>query len=91
MKNFLDFKLFVTPQLVKVLYVLLQMVVLFYAWLFASFNSLTEFTATAVAYGLFVFLIGSICVRIVCELIMVLFRIHDNLDAIKAIKKDNEL
>jgi uncharacterized membrane protein len=89
MKDFLNFKLLVTPQLVKILYVLLQLVVLLYAWLLASFNSLTEFSMMGVIYGLLIFLIGSICVRVVCELVMVLFRINDNLDEIKAMKESN--
>ena len=90
MKNFLDFKLLVTPQLVKILYVLLQLVVLFYAYVFASFGSFDGFSITAIMFGVFVFLLGSICVRVVCELVMVLFRIHDNLDAIKARKGGND-
>ncbi|MES2003780.1 MAG: DUF4282 domain-containing protein [Bacteroidota bacterium] len=87
MKNFLDFKLLITPQLVKILYVLLQLVVLFYVWIFASFSSHTGFSIMGVVYGLLIFLIGSICVRVFCELIIILFRINDNLDEIKAIKE----
>lgn len=85
MKDFLDFKLLITPQLVKILYVLLQLGVLFYTWFFAAVFLYGQFSILGFMYPLFVFLIGSICVRIVCELLMVLFRrISTNQDEIKA-------
>lgn len=90
MKNFLDFKLLITPQLVKILYILLQLTVLYYAWIFVSFSSLEGGSPVNFIYALLYFVIGSICVRIVCELVMVLFRINDNLEGIRGMKEGNE-
>ena len=87
MKNFLDFKLLITPQLIKILYILLQFIVLYYAWIFISFSSLVGFSVMYFIYALLIFVIGSICVRVVCELVMVLFRINDNLEGIKGMKE----
>lgn len=90
MKNFLDFKLLITPQLVKILYILLQLIVLFYAWIFISSSAFGGFSALNLIPALLYFVIGSICVRVVCELVMVVFRINDNLEGIKGMKEKED-
>lgn len=90
MKKFLDFKLLITPQLVKILYILLQLIVLCYAWILISSSAFGGFSAIYLIYALLYFVIGSICVRVVCELVMVVFRINDNLEGIKGMREKED-
>ena len=85
MKQFFNFNSFVTPHLLKVLYILLQLVVFYQAYIvmFGFFG----FSSFGFLYGLVILLFGSIAARVICELIMILFRINDNLDKIRKEKQ----
>jgi hypothetical protein len=75
MHEFLAFKKMITPIIIQVLF-----------WLgviCAVIAALVSMLTQSLLLGLFMLVLGPILVRIYCELLIVVFRIHDCLEAIR--------
>ncbi len=77
----LRFDKMITPRLISILYwlLLLGVVVSGFGSMFVPFG----FSFGAFLRGLFLILIGAILVRVWCELLIVVFKINGNLQAIR--------
>lgn len=78
MKNILFFESMLTPKIITLIYWLLLLI--------AVISGLTEMgggyagpSFTSIVMGLITIVIGAIAARLFCELIIVVFRIHDYL------------
>ncbi|MAL98051.1 MAG: hypothetical protein CL583_06330 [Alteromonadaceae bacterium] len=77
MKDALYFNSMLTPKMITFIYWLLLLLVLFngVVRMFATFQGITF---TSFIMGLLTIIGGAIAARITCELLIVLFKIHDN-------------
>lgn len=89
LKNFLSFDKMITPTIVSVLYWLLLLVVLFSS-LGAMFFVISPYGGSSFGFsfggfirGIIIFVIGTLSVRIYCEIIMIFFKIHETLKNIE--------
>lgn len=93
MKYFLTFDKFITPKFITVLYwlfILFHVVVGIAIMVMPSMNSHPYyyhggggFSFTAFLLGLFYIAITLVLTRVICELILIFFRINENLEAIR--------
>ena len=73
MGQYLTFKKHLTPTFIQILF-----------WVLLFANTMDAFFGGHDFWGgVFTLLVGPVLLRIVCELILVLFEINDNLDAIR--------
>ena len=97
MKKFLMFDILITPWIIRVIYWILQVVIIIFG-IFMIFNNnfeiimeyyyLLNMIGPFAYFGWFGFIIiGSIYLRLVFELIMVVFKISENSSQIKNILK----
>ena len=80
-----SFSSFITSRIIKVLYVLTTIIVALWTLFFVlvAFRQSSAFgILTLVLFGPLFFIFTMIYVRVVLELIMVIFRIHEDVDAI---------
>jgi Domain of unknown function (DUF4282) len=80
-----SFRTFITERIIKVLYVLSTIIVALWTLFFVlvAFRNSTGFgVVTLVLLGPLFFVFTMIYVRVVLELIMVIFRIHEDVDSI---------
>jgi Domain of unknown function (DUF4282) len=80
-----SFSSFITGRIIKVLYVLTTIIVALWTLFFilVAFRESSAFgILTVVVFGPLFFVFTMIYVRVVLELIMVIFRIHEDVDAI---------
>lgn len=89
LKNFLSFDKMITPNIVSILYWLLLLVVLFSS-LGAMFFAISPYGGPSFGLsfgsfvrGIIIFIIGTLSVRIYCEIIMIFFKIHETLKNIE--------
>lgn len=76
----LSFSQFVTTKVIKVVFVIGVVLAAIYAlgFIFAGFSASTTLGIVLLILSPIVFLLGVLWVRILCELIMILFRIAEN-------------
>ena len=96
LKSFLNFDNFITPRIITIIYWMQIVAVFFIAFnvMFSgigaeigyaghgSFNR-TSFTFLSFLLGIFTFVAGILTVRVMNELVIVLFRIQEHLKAIR--------
>ncbi|WP_117233853.1 DUF4282 domain-containing protein [Vibrio maerlii] len=86
MKNVLFFNSMLTPKLVTALY-WLMLVVAVIAGIITMFSGYSGFTFSTFLTGLATILGGAIGARIWCELMIVVFKINENLQAVNDSQK----
>lgn len=83
MNGFLNFDQFLTPKIIKIVYILgLIMVLLSGLGTLTTLSYTHNFFFALIVSGLWMVL-GALSVRILCELYIIFFKIHDQLAAIK--------
>lgn len=90
MKKFLMFDFLITPWIIRIIYWLLQVIIIF-----ASFRILTGGNAeifggyiNGLGGGLLVLIVGSLALRLITELLIIWFKIAENTQYLK--KEDNK-
>ena len=86
MKSVLSFDAMLTPKLVTGLYYLLLLIALV-SGVGVMFNAYTGVTATSAFTGVLTIFFGAIGARIWCELMIVIFKINENLQFIRESKQ----
>lgn len=81
MRDWLFFNKMVTPQIITAVYWLLLAIAVL-SGLGAMFGGFGGFTLGKFLTGLFIAVGGSLGARIWCELLIVLFKIHENLQKV---------
>jgi hypothetical protein len=86
MKHFFNFDTLVTHQLLKILYIFIQVYVFYEAYIvmFGFFG----YTSLGLLLGIGILIFGSITARVICEILIILFRINDNLNSIRKDKQE---
>lgn len=86
MKEFLFFRNMLTPKFIIVLY-WLALVTLIISGLAGIFSN---FSLGSIGKAVLVVLIGALMTRVYCELMIVLFKIHENLSTLVEMKKSGD-
>ena len=96
LKSFLNFDQFITPRVITVLYwiQIVGVVIIAFSVMFSGIGGgiyytgnsgfyRSSFTFSSFLAGIFIFVVGVLMVRVMNELIIVLFRIQEHLKAIR--------
>lgn len=92
MKDFFEFRKLITPAVIKVVFVLGVVVILFLGALDvkAGLNAIDFGGGALIFSGLLKIFFGPIIVRVVCEIVLVLFKINDSLHEMRREQKRDE-
>ncbi|MDX1476777.1 MAG: DUF4282 domain-containing protein [Saprospiraceae bacterium] len=75
----LFFDSLITPSVITIVYWLLLAANLLYGLFFVMFGGFGGFTFTTFLLGLVYIVVGAVVIRIWCELLIVIFKINDNI------------
>lgn len=88
MEKFLHFDKMITPTIIKILFWIgvglsaLSGIIMFFTGLAQIFSGSFFVGMGSIIFGVIAFIVGSLVARIYCELLIVVFKMHESLEAI---------